>query len=241
MRTFSKLGATTSILSVREGQKGSLVDGLGSDWTEARVGMYFTGVDSIEDDVSCRSETRTGSDYSDYLTFGLKNSDNFNLPGESSSSFIGVRSNSITMKAVVPSGTPGWFADLNQECIAMGYAGATIVNGGVLANSSLRFPDPSPATGFNGFYCVKLVVSGRGTASQAVSISISSSPSISGTDYGKAALYQIMNNATFGPAKIVVWNTGVAARTLPNAAWVRLPFFGGRIRIQEIMAIKVQP
>ncbi len=241
MITVQKIGETVANLAPREGQRGFLVDGLGSDWTEARLGIFFSVVDAHDDNVSGPDEVVDVDAYNDYTTFGLKNSSNRNLPGEASSYFIGIRSSSPVSKLVAPSSSAGWFADENQQCIAMAYNGVSIISGGVVPGSSFRFPNPNPETGFNGFYCIKLVVSGRGTSSQSVAISVARSESVSGSDYSKAKLYQMMNNSAFGPSTAVAWNTGVAARTLPDVAWVRLPFFNNRLRLHQIMSIKSLP
>ncbi len=241
MITFEKIGETTSIIAVREFQRAKITAQLGSDWTEMRLGMYFTGVNGWDNAVAGPEEILTVSDVSDYVTFGLKDSNSYFLPGEAGGTFIGIRSTGSTSKARAPVLATGWFADSNEECSAVGYAGATLINGGVVANGSLRYPDPEPLTGYNGFYCVKFVVSGRGLSSQSVSISVARSDQVDGVDYGKAALYQAMNNSTFGTARNVAWNNGGSARALPDAAWVRIPFYNTRIRIQEIMAIKILP
>ncbi len=241
MLTYQKLGENVAVLAPREGQRGRLIEGIGSDWTEAIIGMYFTGVDAHDENIAGPDETRTVIDASDYLTFGLKNSSTYDLPGFAGGFFIGIRSTGATSKCLAPSGGIGFFADTSESCSAVGYSGSTLVNGGVVSSSSLRFPDPNPETAFSGFYAVKLVVSNRGMSTQSVAVSVARSSQVSGTDYSKSALNQACRNATFGTAGLVAWNTGAAARTLPDSAWVRLPFFNNRIRIQEIIAIKISP
>ncbi len=242
MYGYEKLGVPTAVLLVREFQRAKLTQSLGSDWTEARIGMYFTGVNAFEVDIAPSDETLAVADVSDYLTIGLKDSSTYALPGESGGLFVGVRSTGTTSKIDAPLlGGNGYFADSNEECSAVGYAGATLIDGGVIANGSLQFPDPEPSDGYNGFYCMKFVVNSRGTSSQSVSVSVARSAQVAGFDYGKTALYQAINNASFGVAKTVAWNTGSVARTLPDASWVRIPFYNARIRIQALMAIKTAP
>lgn len=242
MLTTEKEGVSTAVLAVREFQRAKLTVKLGSDWTEARVGMFFSGVDAHENNLSCPDEILNVSDVSDYVTFGLKDSNSYFLPGEAGSLFLGVRSTGSTSKAHQPNfGSSGYFADSFDFCSAVGYAGATLIDAGAFANGGLHFPDPEPATGYSGFYCVKFVVNARGLSSQSVSMSVARSDQVEGVDYGKAALYQAMNNATFGAAKTVAWNNGGSARALPDASWVRIPFYNARIRIQEIMAVKISP
>lgn len=237
-----KIGVYTAILAVREFQRAALTVKLGNDWTEARVGMFFSGVDAHEDNLAPSDELVTVSDVSDYATFGLKDAATYYLPGEAGGLFVGIRSTGTTSKVRGPSlGADGWFADSNEECSAVGYAGATLIDGGVIANGSMRFPDPEPETAYSGFYCVKFVVNSRGASNQSVTMSIARSGEVAGADYGKSALYQAINNSTFGVGKNVEWNNGGVARALPDAAYVRIPFYNARIRIQEIMAVKISP
>lgn len=241
MLPYEKEGVPTAVLAVREFQRAKLTAKLGNDWTEARLGLYFSGVNAHENNIAPPDETLAVSDVSDYVFFGLKDASSYFLPGEAGGAFIGVRSTGTTSKVDAPGTGTGYFADSSGQCSAVGYAGATLIDGGVIANGPMRYPDPEPATGYNGFYCVKFTVNNRGLSSQSVSMSVAGSAQVSGIDYGKAALYQAMNNSTFGAIKTVAWNTGAAARVLPDAAWVRIPFYNARLRIQEIMAIKTAP
>lgn len=233
-----KLGTNVCVLAPREGLLAALSGSLGSDWTEARIGMYFSGVDHSNVDTygPVAGEDVPVASVADYLTLGLKDEEISTLPGESGSLFLGVRST-----GAVTSATRQLFADEDALCSAFGYHGSTGVNGGLLASSAMLYPDPELATGYSGFYCVKLKVNNRGGATQSVDVSVSRSAQVEGTDYGKAALTQAINNAEFSPAVSVPWNTGVAARALPSAAWIRIPFYNFRIRVQALMAIKITP
>ncbi len=176
-----KEGNTTAILAVREFQRAKLTVKLGSDWTEARVGMFFSGVDAHDDDAVPPEEILTVADVSDYVAFGLKDSSTYYLPGEAGALFVGVRSTGSTSKTRAPSlGAEGWFADSAEECSAVGYAGATLIDGGVIANGSMRFPDPSGVESYSGFYCVKFTVNSRGLSSQSVTMSIARSGEVAG-------------------------------------------------------------
>lgn len=242
MYGYEKIAVPNAVLLVREAQRATLTQCLGSDWTEARVGFYFTGVYAHDVNVSPPDETLAVSDASDYLTVGLKDASTYYLPGEAGGLFVGVRSTGTTSAVEAPLlAANGFFADSNEECSVVGYAGATLIDGGVVANGALQFPDPEPDDGFNGFYAMKFVVNNRGGATQSVSVSVARTAQVAGVDYGKAALYQAINSATFGAAKTVAWNDGASARALPDAAWVRIPFYNARIRIQAIMALKIAP
>lgn len=241
MLSYSKEGQITAILAVREFQRAKLTTKLGSNWTEARMGFFFSGVDAHDDNLAPPDELLTVSDVSDYLTVGLKDANSYFLPGEAGGTFIGVRSTGSTGKVLSPTSSAGWFADSAEECSAVGYAGATLIDGGVVSNGSLQFPDPAGTDDYSGFYCVKFVVNNRGLSSQSVSVSVARSAQADGHDYGKGALYQAINNSSFGASRSVAWNNGGSARALPDAAYVRIPFYNARIRLQEIMAVKISP
>src|SRR6185295_12936624 len=127
MLLHEKEGVTTAILAVREFQRATLSAKLGSDWTEARIGMFFSGVAAHEENAAPPDETLAVSDESDYVTFGLKDANSYFLPGEAGGLFLGIRSTGSTSKNLAPaSGASGWFADSSGDCSAVGYAGATL-------------------------------------------------------------------------------------------------------------------
>lgn len=237
MRAYEKNGELTSILFPREYMRARVVEGLGSNWTEARLAMFFSGIDSGDNNAPVVEENVPVQDNSDYLTFGLKDFTSQVDPGDAGSLFLGMRSTGLTSTA-----TAQRFADSTGSCSAVGCDGTTIVNGGVLQNGALAFPsDPSGIEAFNGFYCLKLKIFNRGTGSQFVRISASQNSPVTGSDYSKARLLNMTQNASFGLETSVTWNSGGSARSIPNAAWVRLPFYLSRIRIQAFIAIKVSP
>lgn len=236
-----KLGTTVCALAAREGLIGGLTSGLSGAWTEARLGIFFSGISSLEENsLPAAGEEVMVTDYSDYLTFGLKDASPATLPGQTGSLFLGVRSTGVVSEALI---TPPTFrfSDSNGLCSAIGYNGVTEIDGGALSNGALQFPDPEPDSGYCGFYCVKLKINNRGTSTQTVAISVARTEQVTGTDYGKAALTQLMQNATFGTANTVIWNNGSSARSIPTAAWLRIPFYYFRIRVQSLVAIKIAP
>ena len=237
MITSEKNGELTAILFPREFMRARLVNGLGSNWTEARIGMYFSVVSGTsKNDLPDASESLAVADNSDYITLGLKDSGSLANPGDAGSLFLGVRSTGTTSLA-----TTSLLADSNGECSAVGCAGTTIIDGGVLQNGAFAFPDPSPEEGFCAFYSVKFRIQNRGSSSQSVGISVARSSAVSGVDYSRIALLQLMNNSTYGAEKIISWNSGGSARNIPDSAWMRFPFYLYRIRVQAFMAIKTSP
>lgn len=211
-------------------------------WTEMRLGVFFGGVTSGGDNTQSSSETVTLSTSADRICFGLKNSSTNDIPGVTGSLFLGAMTGtglSSQMPGGIDFGTTGTSNNLSGG----GYDGTTLV-GGTTAEyiEDMKFPsDTSAATSYNGFYAVKFVITNRGSSSQSISISSTAARTVSGTDYSAQALRLLINNATYGTPASVAWNTGAAARTIPDAIYIRMPFYSNRIRISAMRAIRYAP
>ncbi len=100
------------------------------------------------------------------------------------------------------------------------------------------FPtDVTGAADYCGFFAVKLVITDRGLVTQQVTIGSASTKTISGSDYSTAALRLLINNASYG-SRVIDWNDGAAAYAIPDAFYVRMPFYNNRIRISAMRAIR---
>lgn len=237
MLTYEKNGEITAVLSPREFFLGKASLSLLSGWVECRIGMFFSVVDDQFENAACPSEDVAVSGVNDYVFFGLKDSSPLTLPGEAGSLFLGVRSTGTTTRVVPASTSAGYVADSAVSVSAVGYNGVTLSNGGAMTDAAILFPDPAPIAGFNGFYCLRLMVSNAGSSTQSVGISISRSGSVAGDDYSVAALRQTILNALFSPGNSVPWNNGVVATQLPDSVWARFPFYNARLRVHSIMQI----
>ncbi len=213
----------------------------GSDWTEMRVGIYFSGVTSGADDTTSVSETVTVSTAADNIYFGLKNSDTDDLPGFGTALFLGVMTQAASTSQLT-AGSPNKIrSSAGDFLVSNGYHDTTLVTGTGGSGVSMQFPAASGTSAYCGFFVVKFVINNLGLSSQTVDISMSETSSISGTDYSASALRLLINNATFTSAANVVWNTGAAARDIPDAVFIRMPFYNNRIRLSAIRAIRYAP
>jgi hypothetical protein len=227
----------------------------GSDWTEIRCGAFISGCQANDEAANANDDSAgfQNEDVDNAIYFGIKNSDSSALPGETDSLFIGVKptggnpsDNYSEWNAYDPPGvTVTTICDSAGSMSACGFAGTSLIDGGVITSpagsGALRFKDYSAASGYCGLYVLRFVISNRGSASQSVSVSLASRTEVVGTDYSPFALQQEMNNASFGAAKTITWNTGASARTIPDAFFIRLPFFSNRLMIAAMRAIKYQP
>lgn len=209
-------------------------------WTEMRFGIYFTAVTSAGDDTSGTTESVSVSTAADLIAFGLKDSASNDLPGFGAALFLGaVTRNAEASKLTTLSG----FSSTSSLILcAAGYHETTLVGGTVSQSiEQMGLPAASGSTGYNGFYCLKFVITNRGLSSQAVAISSVTTTPIAGTDYSAQALRLLMNNASFGSASTIAWNDGAVARTIPDAIYIRMPFYSNRIRISAMRAIRYAP
>ena len=207
-------------------------------WTEMRVGMYFSGVASSGDNTDSAVEAVTLSAFQDYITFGIKDSATNDLPGYGDALFLGA--------CTVSSGT-SYCSGSNFQTqggsflASSGFHETTLVNGTSHLDSMVYPASAAGATGYCAFYAMKFVIANLGASSQAVTISSCTTSPIAGTDYSAAALQIALNGATYGSATSVAWNTGAAARTIPDAFFLRLPFYSNRIRLSAIFASRYAP
>lgn len=210
-------------------------------WTEMRFGVYFSGVAASGDNTNSAAETVALSSAADRICFGIKDSATSDLPGFGAALFLGAVTE--TSSSSYCSGSD--FTSLSADRIsAAGYHETTLV-GGAFAQTlgaAMNYPaSASASSSYCGFYALKFVITNLGTSSQSVAISSNSSSSISGTDYSASALQLDINNATYGSAVATAWNDGATARTIPDAIYIRMPFYSNRIRLSAIRAIRYAP
>ncbi len=209
-----------------------------NDWTEMRLGIYFDGVASSGDNTNSASETVTLSTFADLITFGIKDSATNDLPGFGAALFLGV----ITKAGQTSNCDGSSFTQSGSANLKPAGMHETTSVPGATDVISMGYPaSSSGATGYNGFYAVRFVISNRGTSSQSVAISAANTTPISGTDYSAQALRLAINNASYGSGVTIAWNDGAVARTIPDAVFIRMPFYSNRIRISAMRAIRYAP
>ncbi len=218
------------------------------DWTEIRCGIFCSMLAYRSDTENSSYELVIAQDIDDWMTIGIKNSSDQSIPGQEGSSFAGVS----TFGALGSDGTELLPFGYNKPPVqgegnitnrfgtarAIAYDEEDADDQGVIANGRMLFKDAEDPSLWSGFYCLKFVVSGRGSPSQTISVSASSKQEVLTAAYTPASLQQEMNGAIFGAAKTFNWAPGGTPRDIPDAFWIRLPFFRNRLRIAAMRIIK---
>lgn len=208
-------------------------------WTEMRIGFYYSGIAASGDNTNSASETVALSSYSDRITVGLKDSATNDLPGYGDALFLG----GVTQTAASSECNGSAFHSSGLGVLgAAGFHETTLVNGSSSLGFGFDYPaSASGATGYCGFAALKFVIADLGLSSQAVTISGVTTTPITGTDYSAAALQLLINNSTYGSGVSVAWNDGAIARTIPDAIFLRMPFYNNRIRLSAMFASRYAP
>lgn len=210
-------------------------------WTEMRFGCYFSGVAASGDNTDSAAETVALSSASDRICFGIKDSATTDLPGFGSALFLGAVTE--TSSSSYCSGT-AFSALAADRLAAAGYHDTTLVGGATAQSVGIGMGYPASASGssaYCGFFGLKYVITNLGTSSQSFAISATRTTTVSGTDYSATALQLLMNNNTYQSPVTVAWNDGAIARTIPDAIYIRMPFYSNRIRLSAIRAIRYAP
>lgn len=209
-------------------------------WTEIRMGMYYSFVSSLGNNLNYVDETVALASALDRIAFGIKDASTGNLPGQTGASFLGLTNE--TGQGTQASIT-NHFIHLSSggNFVAAGTTDTTII-GGTSAQTltTLNCPnDVTGTTGYNAFVALKLVVNNLGLSSQTVDISGSLTSTVAGSDYSLSALRSLVNAATYGTARNIAWNTGSAAKALPTCWFLRSPFLNNRFRLSAMEMIKI--
>ena len=242
----------TLILDTRQGllypiaMTGSFVGSpVNSNWSEIRLGMYFTIVSGSSGSLgtgnntagSAAGESLTISSPLDWISFGLKDSQTQTPPGYSGSMFIGVG------VSVSNSGVPYRGAgkvDHNNGGNMQAYgAYGTWVTGSTYNLNYMGFPsDPSPSgsTPYCGFYGIKMTLVNSGSSTQQIYVWSQTSTSVTSMNYNTTQLIQDMNNTALNGPYSISWASASVALPIPDAFWIRLPFYTYRIRLSAIAA-----
>lgn len=235
---YTKLTDKTTVLAPREG--GGHKFNFGTDWTELRIGAFISAVAATGSNDNTVSETNNPANVTDYPTFGIKD-DSATWPGQTNSRFLGVTTQDGIATVADPStgiGSPGgpWYACSYVDTTR------TVSASSVKTSLTMGQCSPAGATAYCNYFAVKFVVSDIGLSTQSVAISMASQNSgISGNDYSATALRTLINNGTYGAPQSVDWNTGAAARPLPDCIWIRTPLYLNTLRLSAIRAIRYAP
>lgn len=233
---YTKLTDKTTVLAPREGACRKF--NFNTDWTEVRVGMFCSAIAATGSNDVNVAETVAISGVADYITFGIKD-DSQTYPGQTGSLFLGVK-NTVSSVSSPPNGFHGNGAGWR----ATGYYDTTLVENATFLGSSMYVgggATASAATGYCGFFAIKLVISDRGLSTQSVAMSISTTEIVAGADYSASALRTAINNGSYVGTQSIAWNDGAAARDIPDCVWVRVPLYNNQLRISAIRAIRYAP
>lgn len=230
---YTKSAEKTLILSPREGYQRAFDF---QDWTEIRLGMFYSGVTAADDNTTAGSEIVTYNTVADAIAFGLKNSDNTVIPGLATSTFVGLfnklssQSESNASEFFCNGGGSG------SGLYVSSFNGATNITNNLTAQASFSYPAANGTTAYCGFLVLKMVMADRGLSTQNISMGTAVTSPVSGSDYSTAALRTAMNNASFGTLRTAQWNSGGVALTVPDSFYVRIPFYNNRLRISAMRA-----
>lgn len=229
---YTKAAEKTLILSPREGYQRAFDF---QDWTEIRLGMFYSGVAASGDDTDAINEVVTYNTPSDAIAFGLKNSSNTVIPGLATSTFVGLF-NKLTYQS--ESNGSNFFSNTNvgSGLLPSAFNGATAIANIGPIQTGFTFPAASGGTGYCGVMVLKMVVTDRGLATQKIGMVNYVNGAVGGSDYSTAALRTQMNSATFGSLVDVDWNAAGVALPIPDSFFVRFPFYNNRIRISCMRA-----
>ena len=213
---------------------------MGTNWLEARMGMFYTFVPAANDDAPvAANETILPASCLDWFTFGLKNSDNANCPGRASARFVGnmvsadLATNVVLAKNDVASGSLA----SSSHLMAVSYDGVTLITG---INTAVTMQFPIWAAGnVNAFWGYRFTVQNYGLANETITAYPQNSGTTAQTDVSSAALRNSCFNTALGTARILNWFSGGVALPLPDAVWIRSPMNLNRLRITNVDCWKV--
>jgi hypothetical protein len=234
---YTKGSEKTRVLAPREGVFRQFDAG---EWTELRVGAFFSNVGSAGPNANSTLENYVPSVASDYLLFGLKNEGQV-LPGEAGSRFIGIRSQD---NGSVQSNVSTGQQDSSGAWRPVTYIDTTTDLGAfpVMATTAMGGGDPTGATGYANFVGIKFTIQDRGLATQTVSVTAQGTSAIAGNDYSAEALRVLLNTTPFSNAPgVMTWNDGVSAYDIPDCIFFRSPLFNNCIRMSAWRWVRYAP
>jgi len=208
------------------------------DWTMMRFGMFIGGVTASGDNSQSVDEEVSLITAGDRWTIGIKDSATTALPGQAGSLFVGA--GSFGGKANMNANT--MFSNVGaNNASAQTFVGTSQQGGSAGGEIAPAWPTVTGASTYCGFYVIQFTIANLGLATQTINVAVQGNSSISGTDYSAGALRTLINNAIFNAGITFAWNDGVSARAIPDAIWIRAPFYNNRLRLSGIMAVRYLP
>lgn len=246
------------LLAEKEAFKRKL--GIGTAYTQMRMGLFATFVPTANADAACVTESVAFNTAVDGMYIGLKDSSDV-LPGRAGARFIGlcfqregsynlsIGANSSGASAIGASSTytgGGTFCTMQgwDGVTSKGYVDVSGANIGYVNHLS-EIPQFAPGT-VNRHFGFRLDVNNIGASNQSVTMYIECTHTAI-ADVSKASLKnQLLAGYYVGDSSLytatpIPWNDGVSALPLPDYFYVRSPFVNNRIRISCYGGAKVYP
>lgn len=205
---------------------------IGSDWTEARLGMFISMTPYDNDNATPLAETLTDSIPLNSFHIGLKNNDT-TLPETDGALFWGATS-------VNPISIPATASEyINAAMWNMVSNGTTVFSPVSSTTSNIYISKTTSASADS--YCAyigqKFTITNRGGATQAVSVSFISPTTPKYSNSSLSVLRALLTSVAYGTNPIIAtpWHDDGIPRAIPNAIFIRMPTSLNRLRIHSLM------
>lgn len=223
----------TLILASKEGfrRQGSI----GTNWTQVRIGCFYTVVPSGNDDAAFGLETVTQNVIGkDDLTFGLCDAASGGA-FTTSSRFVGIRNHGNYTQDITNVSGAGRIWGQGSLMLASASNGTSEIHG---SGHSFSLGYPQFSTTGVAFHAIQFTVVNAGASSQTVNLKvITASSSI--TDVSTTNLKSLILGGTYSNLTDVTFNSGGSALTLPDCFWIRIPAVNHRLRISAYSIIRI--
>jgi len=242
------------ILSPRQAVQRQLAPAIVDQWNELRIGAFWSVTQAADPNaIPSGDEHVTQNSLLDLPFFGLKNwynlgetsgDPNENAPGFAGSMFIGKGYvNSTSDSQLFHSGTDYWqirggagywLSDGYYETVSKGAAV------GVGEHVHCGY-DISADTLYGGLMAFKLTIANRGTATQSLTVHAIDTPweQTKYTDVSANNLRAVLSQAIYTNTQSYTWNDGVNPYQVPDALYIRMPFFANRIRLHCVGILRI--
>lgn len=232
-RIYNKNGTDkTLILSPRSGF--SRQSNIGTDWSEIRIGFYYTLVSGSSDNTPGIEENVSYTTPLDLFTVGLI-SVTGSKHGDVGSNFIGV--STISDGGIGTRARNDMIGNVFQAFgkVLVSYVGSTQTLGTntSIAGANFTFPSANSAV-YNGIACIKIEILNRGLSNQQFRLSLSNEGTNT-ADYTNTDLKTAVLNRSYSTyAYNLNWNDGSSARELPTCFYIWNPLYNNEIRISTM-------
>lgn len=224
------------------------------DWTDMRLGLYWTPVASSGSNDAPVNEHVGYTGPSDRLCFGLKDGAISVFPGQASSLFLGMMmpvSAPAGGRGVFVQGGSGTIEERNADgtsginAVFAGTLGTTYVGGtsaSFLTSTAWAYGSVTGATAYMGSRLMRIRIVDRGLATQQVLFNDGGAASIAGSAYTTANLRTLLNStALTGNTRTIEWNDTADPYAIPDHFYIRNPCYNNQLRLSALILINNTP